>query len=266
VASRLAIASQKGGVGKTTTAVNLAVELASHGKRVLLVDCDHQGDATAAMGLGEFTSGADVFTTLDFILGQRPFTPCRDVLPGTEVLVDLDLELLRRIPFDAPVRRFGDALASVDAAYDVVIADCPPTVGLTAVNAVVGCKNVLISIQLLPGSLRAVPRLVRLIEGLRSEKDPAIRVLGLVGTFFDGVSRHPRQALEAARQLPGLNVFSTVIHRSTDVAAGVLGNPVVLARPVCRGAMEYRELAREVFSQLGESRSAVLPATQRCLP
>jgi len=258
VTRRLAVVNQKGGVGKTTTAVNLAVALATRGKRVLLIDCDPQGNASQFLGLADRVHDSTVYGTFDLVLGGRPFEPQNyafseglHVIPATRQLADLELQLLRGTGvFKLPTRRLADALATIEASYDFVIADCAPTIGLTVVNAMASCPEIIIPVKLLLASLDGLVQLQQLIEGIRTEISSSIRILGILGTFFEETAKIPRAVLSSLRRDFGSVVFDTVIHKGQDIASAAGGGkPIVLASPKSRGATEYQQLTNEVIAR-----------------
>lgn len=252
---RLAICNQKGGVAKTTTAVNLAVILAQRGKRVLLVDYDPQANASQFLGLLDELEDEGLYTAANLTLGNKPFAPVRDcvvkgldLVPATDSLASLEFELLQDSKQGA--HRLGLALSAVGD-YDYVIVDCPPTLGMLAINALVGCGNVLVPVKLSPASVPGALRLHQTLEALRST-NPYLKVIGVVGTFLNEAAKAPREVLGQLRELFGKKtVFETAIHaaQGVDDAAGK-GKPVVLSAPRSRGAQEYNSLADEVAARV----------------
>jgi chromosome partitioning protein len=253
---RIAICNQKGGVAKTTTAVNLAVLFAQRGKRVLLVDYDPQGNASQFLGLTDELEDENLYSAAHLTLGNRPFAPQRncavpglDLVPATDSLAALEFELLQDSRQGA--HRLGLALNAVAQDYEVVIVDSPPTLGMLAINALVGCSNVLIPVKLSPASVPGAVRLHHTLEALRNT-NPYLKVIGVVGTFLNEAAKAPREVLAQLRELFGASVvLETAIHaaQGVDDAAGK-GKPVVLTAPRSRGAQEYNSLAEEVISRV----------------
>jgi chromosome partitioning protein len=241
---RLAICNQKGGVGKTTTAVNLAVLLAQRGNRVLLVDYDPQGNASQFLGLVDELDDEALYTSATLTRGDRPFAPKRDqvvpgldLVPATDSLASLEFELLQDTSRGA--HRLGAALSAVAQDYAFIVVDSPPTLGMLSINALVACSNVLVPVKLSPASVPGAVRLHQTLEALRST-NPYLKVTGVVGTFLAESAKAPREVLAQLRDLFGARaVCETAIHQAqgVDDASGK-GRPVVLSSPRSRGAQE----------------------------
>ena len=256
MARRISVVNQKGGVGKTTTAINVAAAHARRGRRVLLIDCDPQRNASQFLGLGRVVDEDGTWGTLEMVLGRGDFSPQRnvlldglDVVPATRRMVDLELELMRQV-LTGPGRKLARNVAAVEAQYDFVLADCGPTIGLGTVNAMAACPEILVPVETLPGSVPGVVDLQQLMEGLRADVEPSIRLLGVVGTFFEENGRLPRNVLEDLRVSFGPRMFDTVIHKAQHVAAAAgEGRPIVLLDPGSRSAREYQSLTSEVVNR-----------------
>lgn len=276
-ATRLAIVNQKGGVAKTTTAVNLAANLAARGSKVLLVDYDPQGNATMALGLADLTEATGIFTSTEFTIsqaelmrvGRRPFefTPQRDVLglsarggcldlvPAADELAFLENELILMQDIKASSRLLQRAIDEVENDYDYVIVDSGPTVGTLMMNVLAATKAAIIPVKLSPLSVPGAIKLRRHIEErLRFTLDPAIRVFGVLGTFMKETSHKPREVLGILHKIFGPAVFETVIHenQATDDASET-GRPVILHNPSARGAIQYDKLTDEILARLGRA-------------
>jgi len=246
----VAIANQKGGVGKTTTAINLGTALAACAKRVLLIDLDPQGNASTGLGI----QNADrKVTTYDVMLGQAKLAdaviPTR--IPGFELVasvVDLsaaEIELVER-----PRREFGlkDALARLDKSYDYVLVDCPPSLGLLTVNALAAARSVLVPLQCEFFALEGLSLLLRTIERVRRNLNPQLEIQGVVLTMFDRRNNLAQQVATDVRSFLGERVYDTVIPRNVRVSeAPSHGLPAILYDFRCPGSQAYVQLAGEVL-------------------
>jgi chromosome partitioning protein len=251
---RISVVNHKGGVGKTTTAINIAATLGHRGSRVLLIDFDPQGNATQFLGLSHLVQEPCVYGSAEFTLGKSVFAPQRnvlpkvDLLPATEELSFVEEQLLTNVITGAGFR-LAASLEQVTGEYDYVITDCGPTIGMLAVNAILACPEVLIPIELqyasVPGALRLHEHLQRL-----QQLDQRIRVMGVLGTKYVEGRNTPIEVLGKLREIWGSLVFETHIHASQAVAdAAAKGLPIVLAAPNTRGAIQYDKLTDEVIAR-----------------
>lgn len=255
MARRISVMNHKGGVGKTTAAVNLAVGLATRGLRTLLVDFDPQANASQFLGLSQRIAEPGVYGSGELTAGRRGFSPHRahvhpnlDLVPATDALFDVEKEFV--VDYDRNLRRFRDAILAVEADYDFVVVDCPPTLGFLPTSAAMACPDVIIPVRLAPASLPGALRMRAHLEDLRIAKEPAIRILGVLGTYYSDVARAPRDILVALKAIFDGQLFQSVIHQSQPVenAAG-RGFPTVLLDPKSRAAAEYQQFTQEVIDR-----------------
>jgi len=247
----LAVANQKGGVGKTTTVINLGAYLGALGHRVLLIDCDPQVNTTRAITLTSETAGS----LYDVLVGGLPATGAVvststenvDLLPSSPDLAGSEVELL-----DTPNRErsLAAALAGLSGRYDYILLDCPPSLGLLTVNALVAAEAVIVPVQCEYLALEAVSRLMDTIARIRSGLNPGLRIFGVLMTMYDRRTMLSVQvAREVRRHYPDLT-FRTQIPRNVRLAeAPSFGQPILEYDPLSSGGQAYRSLALEVASR-----------------
>jgi chromosome partitioning protein len=244
----IAIANQKGGVGKTTTAVNLGAALAESGYRTLVVDLDPQGNASTGLGI----SPRDVETSVyDVIMTDAPALDCVEptslknlfVLPATIDLAGAEIELVAAFSRELKLRR---ALDAVRVEYDVILIDCPPSLGLLTVNGLAAADDVIVPVQSEYYALEGLGQLLRNVAMVRSV-NPTLDVRGIVLTMHDSRTKLAEQVESEVRQHFGAKVYKTVVPRTVRLSeAPSFGQPIIVFDPTSRGASAYRELAKEV--------------------
>ena len=256
MAKSVAVANQKGGVGKTTTAVNLAAIIANWGNRVLLVDADPQGNATSGVGIqrGSFRRGLYHSIVLDEPISAiaMPTTiQTLQVVPSNKDLAGAEIEL---VDVERREFRLKSALASVEANYDYIIIDCPPSLGLLTLNALTAAKSLLVPIQCEYYALEGVTELFDTLARIRRLHNPGLMIEGLLLTMYDVRSNLSAAVAADLRDFYGLQVFQTVIPRNVRLAeAPSYGKPIISYDAHSKGAEAYSQLAREIVN---ESKSA----------
>jgi chromosome partitioning protein len=259
MAQVLAIANQKGGVGKTTTSVNVACALARLNQRVLLVDLDPQGNATMGSGVDKRTLAASVYQVLIGEVRAREAIVAQTaagyaLLPANRELAGAELD---QVELEARETRLRDALAEVDTDFDLVIIDCPPSLSLLTLNGFCAASGVIIPMQCEYYALEGLSDLVNTVRKVHANFNRQLGVLGLLRVMFD-----PRIALsqQVSRQLEahfGDKVFATLVPRNVRLAeAPSHGLPGVLYDPQSKGAQAYLEFARELLARLASQSSA----------
>ena len=253
--SIVAVANQKGGVGKTTTAVNLAGELARKGRRVLLVDCDPQGNATTSLGIAK---RGLALTTYDVIMGLaaagdaiRPTGRVGyEIIPASEHLAGAMVELAA---LERREWRLAEALGQIAERYDQVLIDCPPSLGLLTLNALCAAGRVLIPLQCEYLALEGLAQLKGTIDRVQRHLNPQLEIIGVVMTMYDGRTNLAQQVVEEVRRYFPQRIFNTLIPRSVRVSeAPSHGQLLAEYDPQSRAALAYHLLAEELLHRLGE--------------
>ncbi len=248
----VAVANQKGGVGKTTTAVNLSAALAQRGARVLLVDADPQGNATTGAGIDKQSVRRCIYDVLLKSAGVLEIIlPTQierlDVAPATLNLAGAEIELVSALSRE---QRLRSALEPVRASYDWIVIDCPPSLGLLTLNALSAADALIIPIQAEFFALEGLGQLTKVIELVRAHLNPGLGIMGVLVTMYDGRTNLAVQVVEEVRRHFGERVFETRIPRNVRLSeAPSFGAPIARFDPKSKGAAAYAALAEEVLAR-----------------
>lgn len=266
----IAIANQKGGVGKTTTAINLATALAAIGQRVVVLDLDPQGNASTGLGVGRAERRA---TSYDVLVSERPMeealidtsVPGLSIIPSDVDLSGAELEISsaprRSYRLRHAIDRFRRALAAKGQHCDYVLIDCPPSLNLLTVNAMTAADSVMVPLQCEFFALEGLTQLMRTIELVRANLNKTLIIQGVVLTMYDKRNNLSAQVAADVREHFGDTVYDTVIPRNVRVSeAPSFGKPVLLYDLQCSGAQAYLNLAKEVVRQERKGAEALTPA------
>ena len=249
----IAVANQKGGVGKTTSAINLATALAATGERVLLIDLDPQGNASTGIGI---TQQQRTTNSYHVLLGSAPLDdaviasgiPQLDIVSATVDLSGAEIEL---VDLDERTHRLHRAVEKSSARWDVVLIDCPPSLGLLTINALVAADALLIPLQCEFFALEGLSQLLSTMERIRTRFNPALTILGVVLTMYDRRNKLTDQVSTDVRAVLGKAVFDAVIPRNVRLSeAPSHGLPALIYDHRCAGSQAYIALAREVIARL----------------
>ena len=255
----IAVANQKGGVGKTTSAINLATALAATGKRILLLDLDPQGNASTGLGVTQAMRHRSSYhvligeaSVMDAVVATR--VPGLDLIPATVDLSGAEIEL---VEFDARTHRLDCALKSAFHPWDIVLIDCPPSLGLLTINAMVAADALLVPLQCEFFALEGLSQLLTTVERIRERFNPGLSIIGVALTMYDRRNRLTEQVSADVRAVLGRVVFDTVIPRNVRLSeAPSHGLPALIYDHRCSGSEAYIALARELIGRLPQAARA----------
>ena len=247
----ICIANQKGGVGKTTTAINLSASLAAANKKTLLIDADSQGNTTSGLGIDRsLYNQANLYHAM---IGQTPLTsvviqtalPHLDIIPANQDLIGLEVEFVQLEDREIRLRQL---LKSLDRAYDFIVIDCPPSLGFMTVNALVAADSLIVPLQCEYYAMEGLGYLLNTVKLVKANLNPALALGGILLTMFDARNTLSHRVTEDVRKHLGAKVFKTIIPRNVRLSESPShGLPIILYDNKSRGAIAYMELAAEIL-------------------